>query len=66
MFSQQPGEIARAVLSAITCRYKMARESQEAIMANQAPLKYVFYIAAPPDKVWEGFVSPESNRIIFS
>ncbi len=35
-------------------------------MADQAPLKYVFYIAAPPDKVWEGFVSPESNRIIFS
>jgi uncharacterized protein YndB with AHSA1/START domain len=35
-------------------------------MADQAPLKYVFYIAAPPDKVWEGFVSPESNCIIFS
>jgi len=35
-------------------------------MADQAPLKYVFYFAAPPDKVWEGFVSSESNRIIFS
>ncbi len=35
-------------------------------MADQAPLKYVFYIAAPPEKVWEGFVSAESNRIIFS
>jgi uncharacterized protein YndB with AHSA1/START domain len=34
-------------------------------MAQQAPLKYVFYIAATPEKVWEGFVSPESNRIIF-
>jgi uncharacterized protein YndB with AHSA1/START domain len=35
-------------------------------MAHQAPLKYVFYIAATPEKVWEGFVSQESNRIIFS
>src|SRR5256885_1530402 len=34
--------------------------------AHQAPLKYVFYIAATPEKVWEGFVSRESNRIIFS
>jgi uncharacterized protein YndB with AHSA1/START domain len=34
-------------------------------MANQAPLSYIFYIAATPEKVWEGFVSPESNRIIF-
>ena len=38
----------------------------EAIMAHQAPLKYIFYIAAIPEKVWEGFVSRESNRIIFS
>jgi len=37
-----------------------------AIMAHQAPLKYVFYIAATPEKVWEGFVSQESNRVIFS
>jgi uncharacterized protein YndB with AHSA1/START domain len=35
-------------------------------MAHQAPLNFVFYIAAPPQKVWEGFVSPESNRIIFA
>jgi uncharacterized protein YndB with AHSA1/START domain len=35
-------------------------------MAQQAPLKYIFYIAAIPEKVWEGFVSRESNRIIFS
>jgi uncharacterized protein YndB with AHSA1/START domain len=28
-------------------------------------LHFVFYFAAPPDKVWEGFVSSESNRIIF-
>ena len=34
-------------------------------MAEQAPLHFVFYIAAPADKVWQGFVSPESNRIIF-
>jgi uncharacterized protein YndB with AHSA1/START domain len=35
-------------------------------VAQQNPLHFVFYIAAPPDKVWEGFVSPESNRIIFA
>src|SRR6202051_1969476 len=35
-------------------------------MAHQAPLKYVFYIAATPEKVWEGFLSQESNRIIFA
>ena len=34
-------------------------------MAQQPPLSYTFYIAATPEKVWEGFVSPESNRIIF-
>lgn len=34
-------------------------------MDKRTPLKYVFYIAAPPEKVWEGFVSRESNRIIF-
>jgi len=34
-------------------------------VAQQTPLHFVFYFAAPPDKVWEGFVSPETNRIIF-
>ena len=34
-------------------------------MAEQTPLQFVFYIAAPPDKVWEGFVSPEANRVLF-
>ncbi len=34
-------------------------------MSEQTPLQFIFYIAAPPDKVWEGFVSPESNRVIF-
>lgn len=34
-------------------------------MSQPAPLHYVFYIAATAEKVWEGFVSPESNRIIF-
>ena len=29
------------------------------------PLKFVFYFAVKPDKLWEGLVSPESNRIIF-
>jgi uncharacterized protein YndB with AHSA1/START domain len=34
-------------------------------MAKPLPLQFVFYIAATPEKVWEGFVSPEANRIIF-
>ena len=34
-------------------------------MADQTPLKYVMYIAATPEKVWEGFVSKETNRILF-
>jgi uncharacterized protein YndB with AHSA1/START domain len=38
---------------------------EETTVAEQTPLHFVFYFAAPPDKVWEGFVSPESNRIIF-
>ena len=34
-------------------------------MADRAPLSYVIYIAATPDKVWDGFVSAESNRVLF-
>jgi uncharacterized protein YndB with AHSA1/START domain len=34
-------------------------------MADLTPLKYVIYIAATPEKVWEGFVSKESNRVLF-
>jgi uncharacterized protein YndB with AHSA1/START domain len=34
-------------------------------VAEHTPLHFVFYFAATPEKVWEGFVSPESNRIIF-
>jgi uncharacterized protein YndB with AHSA1/START domain len=34
-------------------------------MAQQPPLKFVFYFAAMPEKVWDGFLSRESNRIIF-
>jgi uncharacterized protein YndB with AHSA1/START domain len=34
-------------------------------MTQQTPLHFVFYFAASPERVWEGFVSPESNRIIF-
>jgi uncharacterized protein YndB with AHSA1/START domain len=30
-----------------------------------APLSYTFFFAATPEKVWEGFVSAESNRVIF-
>ena len=35
-------------------------------MPNLEPLKYLFYFAASPEKVWEGFVSKESNRVIFA
>ena len=31
----------------------------------QAPLIFTYYIAAPVDKVWDGFVSKEANRTIF-
>lgn len=29
------------------------------------PLNFTYYIAAPVEKVWEGFVSKEANRAIF-
>ncbi len=31
----------------------------------RAPLVFTFYIAAPIEKVWDGFVSKEANRTIF-
>lgn len=34
-------------------------------MPDPTPLTYVFYFAAMPEKVWDGLVSPESNRTIF-
>jgi uncharacterized protein YndB with AHSA1/START domain len=34
-------------------------------MPDQNPLRYVFYIAVPPQKVWDGFTSQESNRTLF-
>jgi uncharacterized protein YndB with AHSA1/START domain len=34
-------------------------------MADLTPLRYVIYMAATPEKVWEGFVSKESNRVLF-
>jgi uncharacterized protein YndB with AHSA1/START domain len=35
------------------------------MMADRSPLTYTFYIAASPEKVWEGFTSQDSNRVIF-
>src|SRR5690242_3202166 len=29
------------------------------------PLSFTFYIAAPIDKVWDGFISKDVNRTIF-
>lgn len=34
-------------------------------MSEQAPLKFIFYIASPIENVWEGFVGQEPNRTIF-
>ena len=34
-------------------------------MSEPLPLQFVYYIAATPEKVWEGFVSSEANRTIF-
>ena len=31
----------------------------------KVPLIFTYYIAAPVEKVWDGFVSKEANRIIF-
>ncbi|HEY4765856.1 MAG TPA: SRPBCC domain-containing protein [Candidatus Sulfotelmatobacter sp.] len=31
----------------------------------KAPLIFTYYIAAPAEKVWDGFVSKEANRTIF-
>ncbi|HEY1501184.1 MAG TPA: SRPBCC domain-containing protein [Acidobacteriaceae bacterium] len=32
----------------------------------KAPLVYTYYVAAPIEKVWDGFVSKEANRTIFA
>ena len=32
---------------------------------SKPPLTFTFYIAAPIDQVWNGFVSKEANRTIF-
>jgi uncharacterized protein YndB with AHSA1/START domain len=32
---------------------------------TKPPLTFTFYIAAPIEKVWDGFVSKEANEIIF-
>jgi uncharacterized protein YndB with AHSA1/START domain len=32
---------------------------------SRAPLVFTFYIAAPVEKVWDGFVSKEANQTIF-
>lgn len=32
---------------------------------SKPPLNYTFYIAAPIEKVWDGFVSKEANKTIF-
>jgi uncharacterized protein YndB with AHSA1/START domain len=34
-------------------------------MPSPTPITYVMYIAASPEKVWEGFVSQETNRVLF-
>ncbi len=34
-------------------------------MDQQAPLNFTFYIAASPEKVWDGFVSRESKPVSF-
>jgi uncharacterized protein YndB with AHSA1/START domain len=34
-------------------------------MESKTPLSFTFYIAAPIEKVWEGFISKEANQTIF-
>jgi uncharacterized protein YndB with AHSA1/START domain len=38
---------------------------QEKAMEQPTPLHFVFYFAVSPEKVWEGLVSAEVNRVIF-
>jgi len=38
---------------------------QESTHMTRPPLVFTFYIAAPIEKVWDGFVSAEANRTIF-
>lgn len=33
---------------------------------TKAPLIFTYYIAAPAEKVWDGFVSKEANQKIFA
>jgi uncharacterized protein YndB with AHSA1/START domain len=40
-------------------------EATGGIGMAKSPLSFTFYIAAPIEKVWDGFVSKEANRIIF-
>ncbi|HEV7550202.1 MAG TPA: SRPBCC domain-containing protein, partial [Candidatus Angelobacter sp.] len=34
-------------------------------MPSKTPLIFTYYIAAPVEKVWDGFVSKEANQKIF-
>ena len=34
-------------------------------LMTKPPLVFTFYIAAPIDKAWDGFVSKEANRTTF-
>jgi len=58
-----PSKIAKVGQSAAGSNFNTVRFNA---LANREPLKYVFYFAASPEKVWEGFVSAESNRVIFT
>src|SRR5207245_1265000 len=48
----------------IGCSSDLKRSTWRISMAK-APLIFTYYIAAPVEKVWDGFISKEANREIF-
>ena len=46
-------------------KHAVRRELTETIGMVKPPLVFTFYIAAPIEKVWDGFVSKEANQTIF-
>src|SRR5437868_13843521 len=46
-------------------RSRDLKRSAWRISMAKAPLIFTYYIAAPAEKVWDGFVSKEANQKIF-
>jgi uncharacterized protein YndB with AHSA1/START domain len=60
----RPQNGSAGILSTIVYNNSPTKNPIEETMST--PLRFVFYFAVKPEKLWEGLVSPESNRIIFA